>query len=158
MISGRIIVHDEPLKSTYNASNTGWNRTYGYGLGGDEEDVNYWMREAYKPTYSKDFGAQALLTILNRATCDGFVEGARVGRASGNPGIGTIVKIHRDLNMAYDEDTREFTAFKVTWDVSPIFVGGTFDYTIEDLVLISTPLPPLLEHKDETLSNIPFAC
>jgi hypothetical protein len=99
-----------------------------------------------------------LLALLNQATCDGYVVGARVSRTSGNPGIGTITHIHRDFKLAYDEDNREFTPFKVTWDFSSVFVGGTFDYSMDDLKLVSTPSLPLLENKNETISHLHVTC
>lgn len=154
MISGRIIVHKEPQRYTANTSQ--WNRYS--GLQDDDDDsAGYWM-DARTNTFPTVFSENMLLSIINKATSDGFVVGSRVSRASGNLGIGTITHIHRDLKMAFDEDNREFTPFKVTWDVSPMFVGGTFDYAIDDLKLVSSPSLPLLENKNETVSNLHLSC
>jgi len=156
MISGRIVVHKESQRYKAPETSSGyWNRYS--GLGDDDGDLS-WMERNYQSGYKAPYTEAMLLTILNQATCDGYVVGARVSRASGNPGIGTITHIHRDFKLAYDEDNREFTPFKVTWDFSPVFVGGSFDYSMDDLKLVSTPSLPLLENKNETISNLHVAC
>lgn len=156
MIAGRIVVHKEPQRYKAPEYSGGWNKYSGLG---EDLDGYSWIDRNYQSSYKPTFTEQMLLSLLNKATCEGFVVGARVSRASGNPGIGTITQIHRDFKLAYDDDNREFTPFKVTWDFSPVFVGGTFDYSMEDLKLVSTPSLPLLEYtNNETVSNLHVAC
>lgn len=157
MIAGRIVVHTEPQRyRAGNYQNQGWNRYSGLQYG-DDETGNNWYRKTYRRAHTFRTESE-LLSILNKATCDGYVEGSRVERSSGNPGTGTITKIFRTVSEALDEDLNEFTPFRVTWDVTPMWPnGGTFSYTIEDLVLLSSPLPSE-GNNDETLPNLPVSC
>lgn len=157
MIAGRIIFHKEPERYRPPKQTAGWSRyneTYGYQ---DDEiaSAHSWMREAYLNQRRNVKTEQELLTILNKATCDGLVEGARVKRSSGNPGIGTVVKILRDTKEALDEDLMEFVPFRVQWDATPSWpAGGTFNYPPEELVLISSPIELPQGNKNETVPNL----
>jgi hypothetical protein len=150
MISGRLIIHPEPVK--YKRQE----HRYGYWPGADDYE-GAWSRYASPPPKGTQMSQAVLNRIVGDAACNGFVIGSRVKRTSGNAGIGTIVQIHTELSSAYDEDNMEFTPFRVTWDESPLFVGGTFNYSIDDISLVSSP-QLLLGNLDENISNLPLAC
>lgn len=154
MISGRIVIHKEPQRTKVQQGSQ-WNQYAGL----TEEDGYFWMRDHYRRERSSKFSEEILSAIITTGAEEGFTIGARVRRTSGNPGIGTIIRIHTILKDALDEDTCDLTPYRVKWDVSPVFVGGEFNYSIDDLRIVSTPqLPILLEPRDETLSNISVTC
>ncbi len=146
MISGRIIIYKEPLKY----KKQGYSQ--GYWPGSEDCEDYAWSRWNSKQKYTQIMDT-TLKSIINKAVNDGFIIGSRVKRANGNPGLGTIITILDRVNDAYNEDDNEFTPFKVKWDQNPLFPTGEFNYSIDDISLVSPPLLPLLENKNETISN-----
>lgn len=123
MITGSIKLYEEPEKVTkYRNDNWGWM----YEDWSENTSTEYW----------KNLDTR-LCACLNEGTLQGLKLGARVKRASGNPGEGTITHIHRTHTMAWNETNRQLEPFKVTWDKSiGSASGGTFDYCADDLVVL----------------------
>lgn len=151
MITGKILTYPEPEKvKTFKGNSRSWSWMYDYDGYDWQEPYN---SEAWK---AKD---NALMLCVNAGTLKGLVVGARVKRASGSPGLGTIVHIHRTHTMAYNDSKQELEPFKVTWDKMSPQGGGTWDYTLDDIEVVDTNLPVLFqkltkEQVDETLSHL----
>ena len=156
MISGRIVVHNEPQR--YRTKHTGWTRFS--GLGELDDDQGYlWMDNMRKPTFTPKLSQDLLENILAVGNMEGFIVGAKVRRASDNPGIGTIVQVFDKLETAMDTDCTELCPYRVTWDAHPVFQGGTFNYGLDEIKIYIPPVVPLLEYnKDETLPHISVSC
>ena len=146
MITGSIKTHDEPEKTPKST----FKQPGGWG----------WMYESEwdQNDYAQQWRANddALLKELNKGTLAGLVIGARVKRAGGNPGTGTVTHIHRTHTMAYNATNGEIEPFKVTWDKTGNYTGGSFDYCADDLVVLDKEnLPTIIkEIKNETVSHL----
>lgn len=157
MIVGRIVPNKEPERYRPQKQATGWNRW-------QEDDETAYYYRIYGDSYyqnqgtAKSVSEQDLLSLINKGTVNGFVEGSRVRRSSGNPGTGTIIKVIRTLSEAVDEDLLELNPFRVTWDSNTQNTSGaTFNYTLDDLILVSSPIGTQQGNKNETVPNIPLA-
>lgn len=122
MITGSIKTHKEPEK--FNHNYTGWGNNF------YEE-----MYDGYLSNHDWKEKENRLFACVNAATIRGLVVGARVKRASGTPGFGTIIHIHRTYTMALNTKDGTLEPLKVTWDKTNPHNGGTFDYNPDALVL-----------------------
>jgi hypothetical protein len=150
MITGKIILYEEPKKYQY--TNTYWNHYDMYGDSGYNRNL-----------LTAEQQEAAILNALNEATKAGFVLGARVKRKSDFGAPGTIIHIQRTYTMAYNYSTDCLEPLKVMWDKGKWAESSTYDYSADDLILYkeeSKNLPVLLqtEKKGETYETLHHFC
>lgn len=109
------------------------------------EDLSY-----YSPSKTENL-KEELDRLIKEGAILGFIQNARVKRASGLGNPGTITKINFFVCEAYNKNNYTLEPYKVKWD--PLNTDKqqvTFNYTEEELVLIpnkNSPVPiasPLL--------------
>lgn len=146
MIVGSIKTYEEPVKykpHQYHGDFSEWENYAGFG-----------MRQK-TPSYSEQ--PAIIQEAVEIAASLGFVLGARVKRRNGIENLGTITHIHEFFNQAWNFSTGELEPIKVTWDNKAGNTSGTFDYSIADLELVSSPKPMLaLVKKDEFHEGLPY--
>lgn len=153
MITGKIRLYDEPIRSYQ--STTNYRRSQGY------DEMYGGMYQVQTPLF-KDQGP-ILEEAIKTGASMGFILGARVKRRTGTGSTGTIVYVHQSFTQAWNYSTGELEPFKVTWDGVHGGQNGTFDYSIADLELVADSNTPaifkalqqqLKEEHDETLLNL----
>jgi hypothetical protein len=155
MITGKIRLYEEPVK--YKSYQGNWSNMHGFG--GMYDDEGYWSGNSKLTAEEQE---TAILLAINSATILGYIQGARVKRRAGFGTLGTIIHIHRSYTMAYNHSSGQIEPFKVAWDAGPHSAGGTYDYCIDDLILLEEAknLPVLLipEKKETPNENVLHLC
>jgi hypothetical protein len=159
MITGKIQLYEEPVRYTPPTTTYHNYRNYG-GFGGmyQDDSNDTWNTNS---KLSADEQEKAVLLAASAGTMLGFTQGARVKRAAGFGKHGTIIHIHRSYTMAYNHSSGLIEPFKVQWDAEQYSSGGTYDYSMDDLVLVeeAKQLPVLLQgNKEQQNESIPDLC
>lgn len=137
MISGSIKLYEEPKPYQHHSSNnySRWNNYY------DDFTWNANDRTTLASYQEREKQYQIDLAEVHR---QGITVGTRVKRKSDVPALGTVVLIHGCATAAYNFNLDEMEILKVEWDKGHPASQGTYDYNINDLVVVSTPGEPAL--------------
>lgn len=120
-------------------------------------DASYFTK--MPPFYKQQ---EVLDTLIKESTTAGYVIGARVQRKypESNKVLGTIQNIHTTFGMAWNYTTGILEPFKVKWDNDTTQFPKSYDYSPDELTLITeeTILSPPGGYTDEDYHNFHFAC